>query len=319
MPGRPACARIFAPLRRRAAARTRRVNRRREYLKGGGRIPNGRWAQSRLLLRPPPFVGETRAPAGPSRSEGNTLPALVATTQRKPGPGRPRQASTARAPQPSGSGPPIFHPSPHTCVYSAGSVAKKSVLTQCVCVLYWLGGKSAEAGNLLATPKPPRLRRTRPGPRCCRGHPRGRQSRAFCTFPGLQFRWTQPDLTIFFRFVLKPKDRPTLDSALLAAPLSRRGLSVPRFKGSPAQFRVKPCTPQNAGVAGRRDGILPQPFPPHPEKPSFPRPEPPPPLAPSRLGQRDRNPRAPQPLHEGSPGNSPASAARLGRSCVAVL
>lgn len=71
---------------------------------------------------------------------------------------------------------------------------KECVDAVCVraCVLYWLGGKSAEAGNLLATPNlsppedPPRpalLSAVIPGTA---------RAEAFCTFPGLQFGGRSP-------------------------------------------------------------------------------------------------------------------------------
>lgn len=252
--GRPACARIFAPLRRRAAARTRRVNRRPgAILRAGDGSQMERWAQSRLLLRPPAI---RRGPPGRPRPAlavwGNTLPALVATTQRKPGPGRPARSGPQRAGSAALPGPAaIFHPSPRILVFTRRDPwPKKSVLTQCVCVLYWLGGKSAEAGNLLATPNLS-LRRTRPGPRCCpRSSPGPPEPRPFVR-SRVSSSVDAARLTIFFRFVLKPKDRPTLDSALPGRAFVAARAERSALWGNPAQFRVKPCTPQNAGVAGR--------------------------------------------------------------------
>lgn len=272
-PGRPACARIFAPLRRRPAARTRRVNRRLgAILRAADGSQIERWAQSKLLSRPPAI---RRGPRGHPRPAlavwGNTLPALVATLNINPGLDAPRGAGqSARAPQSSRVQPPSSTPPPRILVFTwQDPWPKKSVLTQCVCARVFCTGW-AENRLKRGTSSQPQTsvpRRTRPGPRCCpRLSPGPPEPRPFVR-SRVSSSVDAARLTIFFRFVLKPKDRPTLDSALPGRSFVAARAERSALWGNPAQFRVKPCAPRNAGVAGRRDGILPRPLsPPHPPR-----------------------------------------------------
>lgn len=284
-----------------------------------------RWAQSRLLSRPPTI---RRGPRGHPRPAlavwENTLPPLVTTLNINPGLGAPRGSGrSARTPQCSRVQPPSSTPPPaYLCLFGRIRGQKKSVLTQCVCVclcvLYWLGGKSAEAGNLLANPNLS-PRRTRPGPgRCCpRSSPGPPEPRPFVR-SRISSSVDAARLTKFFRFVLKTKGQANLG---LSAPwpcLCRGAGSASRAFGQscPVQGQTLRSPESSCGwPQGRHSPPTPLPtLPPRrnhrflgedTQATSTTCPKPP-------CAAGTETPALHQPLREGGPGNSPASAARLG-------
>lgn len=111
----------------------------------------------------------------------------------------PRAGAPGAGPLPAGgpqSSRPRRHlpPPPRPCVYSAGSLAKKTVDAVCICVCFVLaGGKSAEGRGTSLQPKP-QFRRSLPSQRCGPGPSWAARVQAFCMFvPRPPAPWTRPD------------------------------------------------------------------------------------------------------------------------------
>ena len=176
--------------------------------------------------------------------------------------GRVAARGLRRAPGSSRHLPPL---PPHTCVYPAGSVAKKSLLTQCVCVCVcvcvcctgWAenrlkrGTSSQTQTSVPGEPaQPALLSAVIPGPPEPRPSVRSRISSSVDA--------ARP--TEFFRFVLKTKGQANLGLSAPWPRLCRGAGSASRALGQSCPVQGQTLRSRNPRVAGRREDTLPRPL-----------------------------------------------------------